>query len=42
MWFNMIDKKLAFPKPQNIVPFKIGISCFAYTEFFVTWEIVKR
>ena len=41
MWFNMAEKKLAFPNPQNITPFKIEINCLAYTEFAVTWEIVK-
>ena len=41
MWFNMADKKLAFPNPQNITPFKIEINCLAYTESAVTWEIVK-
>ena len=40
MWFNTADKKLAFSNPPNITPFKIGINCFAYTEF-VNWEIVK-
>ena len=41
MWFNMADKKLPFPNPQNITPFKIEINFLAYTEFAVTWEIVK-
>ena len=41
MWFNMADEKLAFLNPLNIMPFKIGINCLAYTELAVTWEIVK-
>ena len=37
----MAEKKLAFPNPPNIMSFKIGINFLAYTEFAVTWEIVK-
>ena len=31
-----------FPYPPNITTFKIGISCLAYMQFGVTWELVKR
>ena len=41
MWFNLADEKSAFPNPPNITLSKIGINCLPYTEFAVTWEIVK-